>query len=605
MKFIKNIKIGWKLTLSFGVILCAFFVIVYIAAYNMMVVFNNYSNMYYYPMERYIQLRIAETRVGDMRRIVNYVALNMGNLEALTAAESELNGLRENIGSILDENRHSLDNDWQVEWNMPAAFKAGFVRQVDDLENQIDRYFTQIIVPITEAAKDNNQAVVFYLLGQADGFNEEVSYHFSEILYSTRVHMDGIHSRITNVTPTAFTGVVVAGISTTAVGLLFAILVSITVARPIKAVAAALQDVEVGKLNVNIRAGGKDEVGVLAQSTLGLVDTLQSLVLDMDKMADAHDKGEIDIFIDSSKFSGVYSDVAEKINYMVAEHIKTQHRVISVVSAIANGDFDIKVEQFPGKKVVLNDAIENMRGHIKEVSSEVEGMIQAASGGQLSAKIDVDNYEGGWRAIMEGLNQVTQAVYMPISEIRDVMSKLSNGEFDTKVAGDYKGEFLTIRETVNETIDELASYITEVSSVLSAISGGDLSLKIDRYYVGDFKEIKFSINNISEKFHQIVSRIEAVVTETSVAMNQISDRAAKLSGGVHEQAEAVHELNATMDMISQQTHQNADNASTANQLSTVSTDKAETGNESMKQMLEAMEQIKNQRSITSEQNMQV
>ena len=556
-----------------------------------MVLFNNYSNMYAFPVDRNIRLKTIEVDLMDIRRITTYAALNSGDLDAITEARANLDILHENIQTQLDKYRYSLNEDWQVEWHVPESTRSYFIGQADMLEGQINRFTSQIVTPILDASIADNRDKIFDLLIQSNAIIDDINLYFSNISNSAHSHTDAINTRLTRVSMETFVLVIVIASIALILGLVVATLIFFDVTRPINEVVTALRDVEAGKLDINLQLQRKDEIGILAQSMQSVVMTLQTLMGDMDKMAVAHDKGEIDTFINAKKFAGAYSDVAEKINYMVEGHIETQRKVVEVVSDIANGGFDTQIEQFPGKKSLFNDAIENMRANIKRVSNEVDGMIRAAANGQLSNEIDEHKYDGGWREIMAGLNQVTKAVDDPISEINSAMVKLSNGEFDTKVTGNYKGDFLSIRESVNGTIDELAAYITEMSQVLVSISDGDLTQSIDRSYVGNFAEIKRSINNISGTLRETMSKIGGVATQVHSSVEQISKNTVVLATGSEIQASAVQQLAATMNLLSKQTHQNAESADSANSLSEIATQNAQAGNHAMKQMTESMMQI--------------
>ena len=75
-------------------------------------------------------------------------------------------------------------------------------------------------------------------------------------------------------------------------------------------------------------------------------------------MSDAHEAGDIDVYIDVDQFQGGFKTMAEGVNQMVGSHIAVKKQAMGVVKAFGEGDFDAPMEQLPGKKAFINDTIE-------------------------------------------------------------------------------------------------------------------------------------------------------------------------------------------------------------------------------------------------------
>jgi len=366
--------------------------------------------------------------------------------------------------------------------------------------------------------------------------------------------------------------------------------------KPLGALTKNIKNVAMGNMNLDIDRSKitTDEIGMLTSDVCGLVDVIKSL---MDDLADIRQNiyvlGDWNFKVDTDKYQNSFKDLIDSVFYIMDCEENNVKEIINVLKRLGDGDFNVEIRELVGDFNAQQEAIRAVIKNINSVTGEINGMIHAAAVlGDLHYRIDETKFKGGWREIMLGLDSIAEAVDKPVVEIMSVMNNLAHGDFSSKVSGDYKGDFLQIKNAVNNMMEILLGYITEITNSLLNISQGDLTHSINREYVGNFSVIKESLNNISATLNKTMVDISVAATQVLSGAKQISTSAADLANGAQEQASSIEELNATIDVINQQTQRNADSAFEANELSNKSTINAKEGNESMKQMLTAMEQIK-------------
>ena len=100
-----------------------------------------------------------------------------------------------------------------------------------------------------------------------------------------------------------------------------------------------------------------------------LIDTVAQMRLDLSRMHAEHDKGDIDVVIDASRYRGELRQMAQGINDLVAAHIAVKKMAISVVHEFGQGNFDAPMPQLPGKKAFINDTIEQVRTRLRQAAT--------------------------------------------------------------------------------------------------------------------------------------------------------------------------------------------------------------------------------------------
>ena len=343
--------------------------------------------------------------------------------------------------------------------------------------------------------------------------------------------------------------------------------------------------------NDNDNSFGLDEMSREFETNLNIISNIMRDISDMH--TEHKDNCNFNYKIDEEQYEGAYKQITKNINDLVIMYSGDYMGLIEIMKSYGKGDFNVAVPEYPESWKWAQKAIEDLRDNFINITEELNMLIDAATNkGDLAVRIDESTYKGSWKQIMEGLNNLTKAVNLPIVEIRDAMDRLHNGYTDKRVEGDYKGDFLLIKTAVNEFIEFLHEIFNEMHSKLSAIASGDLTSSITQEFPGEFNDFKVLINTIGSTLHKTMSEISAASDHVYAGAQQISASAVDLASGATKQASNIQELNASIDLINQQTKVNADNAQQASTLSSNSNESAEEGNEDMQQMLEAMHQIK-------------
>ncbi|MCL2357436.1 MAG: methyl-accepting chemotaxis protein [Defluviitaleaceae bacterium] len=376
---------------------------------------------------------------------------------------------------------------------------------------------------------------------------------------------------------------------------LLSLLIIKSIITPLRRMINASEDVARGNLNINLDVKAKDETGELARKLAVVIAAVQGMLDDISKLShEFNENGDIEYRIPVEKYRGEYRHMMENLNTFTDEVVHDTLTVLSSLSNVGDGNFNATKKSLPGKKAAFNTIIDNLMENLHAVSAEMGQMIIAATlRGDLSYRIDENKYAGDWRALMAGLNRMSETVSNPIAEIRQSIAVLNAGSFTPPpIKGDYMGDFFSIKNDWNEYVNALPVYMREIKDCLETIAEGNLTRTIRTEFNGDYAGIKQSVNHIAENLHKTISDISAASASVYSGAHQISQNAAALSEGAATQADSVEKLSASFAVIAEQTEQNVENAETANGLAGTSASDAHEGQNAMQQTLDAMSGIK-------------
>jgi len=372
---------------------------------------------------------------------------------------------------------------------------------------------------------------------------------------------------------------------------IFTLIATKSVTKPVSELKGKANQIASGDFSVNMRTNSTNEMGVLSNVIADTIAPFTDLISNLETMADEVNKGMTSSRIDETKYYGDYKRAAVGINKTIDNLVQDNLKALDVVKSYGEGNFEAKLEKFPGERAIANEIIDQLQENLKRVDKEINHLINASSKGDLSQVLDSSKYEGNWKDLIEGLNSLVKYLVDPLNESAQVLSEVAKGNFSVRVQGDYKNDLAIIKNSLNTTVTFIQSYIEEMNQVLGKMANKDLTSRIEREYLGEFIGLRASINEIVDSFNQVVSEIDSSSVQIAAGVTQVSESSITLAQGATEQSGAVETLNTSILKMNEQVQSSAKNANETSKLALSAKESADTGNKDMKEMLLSMSEI--------------
>ncbi|MBI1938321.1 MAG: methyl-accepting chemotaxis protein [Ignavibacteriales bacterium] len=302
---------------------------------------------------------------------------------------------------------------------------------------------------------------------------------------------------------------------------------------------------KVEKATQPLNMNQKDEVGILAnivdqmilKSQAGIDayelvrDRIEQLVHETDALTKAGKEGKLDTRGEAAKFEGVYKGLIKGINETLDAVILPVKEGSDVLEKISKGDLTVNViGDYSGDHQIIKKSINTLIGKIKQLIHETDTLSKAGKEGKLDTRGDVSKFEGAYKELIQGVNDILDAVVLPVKEGSDVLEMMAKGDLTIRVNGDYRGDHQLIKKSINGLADSFYRALTDVTTAVQATASASSQIS------SSSEEMAAGAQEQSRQTSDIVSAIEQM-TGTILKTTKDSGMAAEKARQAGEIAE--------------------------------------------------------------------
>jgi methyl-accepting chemotaxis protein len=278
-------------------------------------------------------------------------------------------------------------------------------------------------------------------------------------------------------------------------------------------------------------------------------------------------------------------------------------RLASNLVQLAAGDLNFELKTNEGNKYTgevkqqfekINASMAQLKSAIGSLVTDANMLAKAAVEGKLSARADAAKHQGEYQKVIEGVNNMLDAVVEPLNAVAEDIARISIGDIPDIVTKKYNGDFNTLKDNVNALITAM----NNITAAAEEIANGNLTVKLKERSEKD--TLMQALTAMVDGLTRTVSDIRSIAGEVSAASQAISTASVQVSKGASAQAASAEEASSAMEQMVSNIKQNADNAQTTDKIANKSATDAQESGKSVREAVSAMKDIASKISIIEE-----
>jgi methyl-accepting chemotaxis protein len=198
------------------------------------------------------------------------------------------------------------------------------------------------------------------------------------------------------------------------------------------------------------------------------IDAVNALVADAGVLTKAAVEGKLATRADATKHQGDFRKVVEGVNATLDAVIGPLNVSAEYVDRISKGDIPPKItDNYNGDFNEIKNNLNACIGAVNALVAETGVLIKASAEGKLDTRADAGKHQGDYRKIVEGVNEMLDAILLPIGEGNRVLSLIRGGNLREKVDIACKGDHAKMKDAINgvhEWLSALVAYVTKVAN---------------------------------------------------------------------------------------------------------------------------------------------
>ncbi len=236
------------------------------------------------------------------------------------------------------------------------------------------------------------------------------------------------------------------------------------------------------------------------------------------RLVEASREGRLNERGNADQFQGAHREMVQGINEMLDAILLPIGEGNRILAQISDGKIDeLVAHTYRGDHEQMKLAVNNVGIVIQGLQREMMRLNDASRDGLLSERGKPEQFRGAYAGIVRGVNDMLDAILLPIGEGNRILSQISDGKIDELIAQTYKGDHEKMKQAINNVGVVVQSLQKELLRLTEASRDGQLAER------GKPEQFRGAYADIVRGVNAMLDAILLPIGEGNRILGQISD----------------------------------------------------------------------------------